>query len=310
MAGVAWRRFEGKRRDRPFARFFKVRSPEAVTDVSPIGFLARLRFAALAAVIALGACSSNSEPEPYVEKPVEPLYNEAADALAREKYNTAADLFLEVERQHPYSIWATKAQLMAAFAYYEAEKYPDAIDTAQRFISLHPGNKDAAYAYYLVALCYYEQIVDVGRDQKNTELALQSLSEVVRRFPDTDYARDARLKLDLTRDHLAGKEMEVGRYYQKKKQYLAAINRYRTVIEKYQTTTHVPEALHRLVETYLALGLAREAQAAGAVLGYNYPGSTWYQDSYALLTEAELRPLRDDRSWITRAFDSTLDTLF
>lgn len=278
--------------------------------MSPIGFLARLRFAALAAVIALGACSSDSEPEPYVEKPVEPLYNEAADALSRERYNTAANLFLEVERQHPYSIWATKAQLMAAYAYYQAEKYPDSVDTAQRFISLHPGNKDAVYAYYLVALCYYEQIVDVGRDQKNTELALQSLTEVVRRFPDTDYARDARLKLDLTRDHLAGKEMEVGRYYQTKKQYLAAVNRYRTVIEKYQTTTHVPEALHRLVESYLALGLAREAQAAAAVLGYNYPGSTWYEDSYALLTDADLRPVRDERSWITRAFDSTLDTLF
>lgn len=279
--------------------------------MSPIGTFARLRFAALAVVVAtLAACSSNSEPEAYVEKPVEPLYNEAADALADERYNKAADLFLEVERQHPYSIWATKAQLMAAFAYYQAEKYPDAIDTAQRFIQLHPGNKDAAYAYYLVAVCYYSQIVDVGRDQKNTELALAALSEVVRRFPDTDYARDARLKLDLTRDHLAGKEMEVGRYYQKRKQYLAAVNRYRIVIEKYQTTTHVPEALDRLVETYLALGLSREAQAAGAVLGYNYPGSSWYQDSYALLTDANLRPVSDERSWITRAFDNTLDSLF
>lgn len=284
---------------------------EAVTVVSPIGTLARLRFAALAVVVAtLGACSSSSTPEPYVERPVEPLYNEAADALSRERYNKAAELFLEVERQHPYSIWATKAQLMAAYAYYQAEKYPDAVDTAQRFIQLHPGNKDTGYAYYLVAICYYEQIVDVGRDQKNTELALSSLSEVVRRFPDSDYARDARLKLDLTRDHLAGKEMEVGRYYQKRKQYLAAVNRYRTVIEKYQTTTHVPESLLRLTESYLALGLNSEAQAAGAVLGYNYPGSTWYQDAYALLTDANLRPLSDDRSWITRAFDSTLDTLF
>ncbi|PWR24827.1 outer membrane protein assembly factor BamD [Zavarzinia aquatilis] len=276
-----------------------------------MGTFARLRSAALAVVVAtLAACSNNSEPEAYVEKPVEPLYNEAADALAAERYNKAADLFLEVERQHPYSIWATKAQLMAAFAYYQAEKYAEAIDTAQRFIQLHPGNKDAAYAYYLVAVCYYGQIVDVGRDQKNTELALAALSEVVRRFPDTDYARDARLKLDLTRDHLAGKEMEVGRYYQSRKQYLAAVNRYRTVIEKYQTTTHVPEALHRLVESYLAIGLTREAQAAGAVLGYNYPGSSWYQDSYALLTNADLRPLADSGSWITRAFDRTLDSVF
>ncbi|MDD3444037.1 MAG: outer membrane protein assembly factor BamD [Zavarzinia sp.] len=269
-----------------------------------MGPFARLRSAALAVVVVtLAACSSNSEPEPYVERPVEPLYNEAADALSRENYNQAANLFLEVERQHPYSIWATKAQLMAAFAYYQAEKYPDAIDTAQRFIQLHPGNKDTAYAYYLVAICYYEQIVDVGRDQKNTEMALSSLSEVVRRFPDSDYARDARLKLDLTRDHLAGKEMEVGRYYQNRKQFLAAVNRYRTVIEKYQTTTHVPEALHRLVESYLALGITREAQAAGAVLGYNYPGSTWYEDSYALLTGANLRPLKDPGSWISKAFN-------
>ncbi|MCF4167062.1 outer membrane protein assembly factor BamD [Zavarzinia compransoris] len=259
--------------------------------------------ALVVAVATLAGCSSSSEPEPYVERPVEPLYNEAADALSRENYNQAADLFLEVERQHPYSIWATKAQLMAAYSYYQAEKYPDSIDAAQRFIALHPGNKDAAYAYYLVAICYYEQIVDVGRDQKNTELALASLSEVVRRFPDSDYARDARLKLDLTRDHLAGKEMEVGRYYQGRKQYLAAINRYRTVVEKFQTTTHVPEALHRLVETYLALGITREAQAAGAVLGYNYPGSEWYEDSYALLTDADLRPLKDPGSWISRAFN-------
>ncbi|MFA5121690.1 outer membrane protein assembly factor BamD [Zavarzinia sp.] len=265
----------------------------------------------MAVVVAtLAACSSDREPEPYVEKPVEPLYNEAADALSKEKYNKAADLFLEVERQHPYSIWATKAQLMAAYAYYQAEKYPDAIDTAKRFIELHPGNKDAEYAYYLIAICYYEQIVDVGRDQKNTEEALKALSEVVRRAPGTDYARDARLKLDLTRDHLAGKEMEVGRYYQKRKQYLAAINRYRAVIEQYQTTSHIPEALDRLVECYLSLGLTHEAQVAGSVLGYNYPGSKWYEDAYALLTDANLRPVADDRSWITRAFDKTLDTLF
>lgn len=236
---------------------------------------------ALVAVMVLAACSSD-EPE-YVERPVEELYNEAVDAVETDEYGQAADLFLEVERQHPYSIWATKAQLMSAFSYYSNNQYDDAILAVDRFIQLHPGNRDIGYAYYLKALSYYEQITDVGRDQRNTEQALISLEEVMRRFPDSGYARDARLKLDLTRDHLAGKEMEVGRYYHERENYLAAINRYRTVIENYQTTTHIPEALHRLSEAYVALGIEPEARANAAVLGYNFPGSEWYFDSYALV---------------------------
>lgn len=230
----------------------------------------------------LAACASNDEPV-YVERPVEELYNEAVDAVEVQEYSEAADLFLEVERQHPYSIWATKAQLMSAFSYYSNGEYDDAILAVDRFIQLHPGNRDVAYAYYLKALSYYEQITDVGRDQRITELAAQSLDEVIRRFPESRYAGDARLKLDLTRDHLAGKEMAVGRYYHERGNYLAAINRYRNVIENYQTTTHAAEALHRLTEAYMALGIEPEARSNAAVLGYNFPGSDWYIDSYELV---------------------------
>jgi outer membrane protein assembly factor BamD len=259
-----------------------------------------VRMLAVLLLLAVAACSSSEQP--YVEKPVEELYNTAMDALAAGNYKSAAKGFDEVERQHPYSVWATKAQLMAAYANYQINQYDEAILAAERFIQLHAGNKDAPYAYYLVALAYYEQIADVGRDQKITERALSSLQEVIKRYPDSEYARDARLKIDLTRDHLAGKEMEIGRYYQNKKQHLAAINRFRQVVEKYQTTTHVAEALHRLSECYLALGVADEAQTAAAVLGHNYPGSNWYRDSYALLTGQGLSPEGSNKSWIARTF--------
>jgi outer membrane protein assembly factor BamD len=256
------------------------------------------------ASLGLAGCGSSEdkELEDYVEKPVEPLYNEAMDAMQRQNYRLAAQLFDEVERQHPYSVWATKAQIMAAYAHYQINQYDEAILSAQRFIQLHPGNKDAPYAYYLIAVSYYEQITDVGRDQRTTENALKSLEEVVRRYPNSSYAQDARLKIDLTRDHLAGKEMAVGRYYLKQQLYVAAINRFRTVVEQYQTTSHTPEALHRLVECYLALGVVSEAQASAAVLGFNYPGSDWYQDSYRLLTSKNLEPKEDDKSWVSQAF--------
>lgn len=249
--------------------------------------------AALLAASILAGCSSNDEPE-YVERPVEELYNEAVDQAEGKEFADAADTFLEVERQHPYSIWATKAQLMSAFSYYSDGQYDDAILSADRFIQLHPGNRDISYAYYLKALSYYEQITDVGRDQRTTKLALQSLDDVVRRFPDSRYAKDAVLKIDLTRDHLAGKEMEIGRYYHERDNYLAAINRYRTVIENYQTTTHVPEALHRLSEAYSALGIEPEAQSNAAVLGHNFPGSEWYIDSYELVEGEIVRDLDGD----------------
>ncbi|MDX1575258.1 MAG: outer membrane protein assembly factor BamD [Kiloniellales bacterium] len=243
--------------------------------------------------LALTACGDDEGPV-YVEQPVEELYNGALNQLYLENYEESARLFDEVERQHPYSAWASKAQLMAAFAQYQDSKYDEAINTLDRFIQLHPGHKDIAYAYYLRGISYYEQISDVERDQKMTRLALENLDEVARRFPDSKYARDARFKMDLTRDHLAGKHMTIGRFYLARQEYLAAINRFRTVVKDYETTTHVPEALHRLVEAYLALGVFEEAQANAAVLGYNYPGSEWYADSYALLTGIDV--MRDGDS--------------
>ncbi len=257
--------------------------------------------------LTLWSCSLFKDDEPgYVEQPVEVLYGNAMDAMYSDELSEAARLFDEVERQHPYSTWAAKAQLMSAFAYYQGNRYDEAINALDRFIQLHPGNKDIAYAYYLRAVSYYEQISDVGRDQKMTGLALETLEEVVRRFPASRYARDATLKADLARDHLAGKHMTVGRYYLDQGEYLAAINRFRLVIQDYQTTTHVPEALHRLVEAYLALGVTDEAQATAAVLGYNYPGSLWYADSYVLLTGIDLRPAEHQDSWISRMWKSII----
>jgi outer membrane protein assembly factor BamD len=257
-------------------------------------------------LLLFGACSSDDDelPDDYVERPVDELYNTALDQLEEGDYLPAARSFEEVERQHPYSQWATRAQLMSAFAFYQANAYDDAVAAAERFIELHPGNSSVPYAYYLIGVSYYEQISDVGRDQKMTELALASFDELIRRFPESRYARDAGLKADLARDHLAGKEMEIGRYYLSRGQYLAAINRFRSVVGRYQTTSHVPEALHRLTEAYVALGVEEEAQRTAAVLGYNFPDSEWYRDSYVLLTGSGARP--DNGSW----FDSTLDAIF
>jgi outer membrane protein assembly factor BamD len=249
----------------------------------------------------LAACA---EETPYVERPVEDLYSDAIDLLEAGQNVKAAEAFDEVERQHPYSVWATRAQLMAAYAHYRADAYDEAIIAADRFIQLHPGHRDTAYAYYLIAMSYYEQISDVQRDQRMTELALDALAEVVARYPGSDYARDAQLKIDLAHDHLAGKEMAIGRFYLKRGDYVAAINRFRTVIEQYQTTSHVPEALHRLAEAYLSLGVRSEAQTAAAVLGYNFPGSPWYVDSYRLLVDRNMEPVEDEQSWISRAWHS------
>jgi outer membrane protein assembly factor BamD len=256
------------------------------------------RIAAVWLVIAVAACSHSDNPL-YVEKPVDDLYNKAMDAMADENYKAAATTFDQVESQHPYSVWATKSQLMEIFADYQAQNYNEAVIAADRFIQLHAGNRDVAYAYYLKAICYYMQIVDVGRDQKLTQLALAALGDVVRRFPESRYARDAKLKLDFVRDHLAGKEMEIGRYYLKRGDYLAALNRFKRVVDMYQTTTHVPEALERIVECDLALGLIQEAHENAAVLGYNYPGSRWYNDAYALVTSHSL-PATASTGWLSR----------
>ncbi len=244
------------------------------------------------AALALTACAGKQKKPrlAYEERPVELLYATGADRLDRGLWNQAVQYFGEVERQHPYSEWSRRAILMTAYAHYQGNDYAEAIGDADRFISLYPGNPAAAYAHYLKAICYFEQIVDVGRDQAATGQALANLTEIVQRYPRTEYAADARLKIDMVNDQLAGKEMTIGRYYLRQGDTLAAIGRFKTVIERYQTTSHTPEALYRLVEAYLTLGLAEEAKRNGAVLGYNYPGDAWYRDAYKLLTDKGLRP--------------------
>lgn len=245
--------------------------------------------ALLAAVLAVGVtgcAGGNKRPKAdtrYVARDVETLYANARSLLDKKLYKEAAGAFDEVERQHPYSVWARRAELMSAFSYWAAREYSQSILASQRFLALHPGYKDAPYAYYLVAICYYEQINDVEHDQKTSTQALDSLTELVRRYPQSPYAADARLKIDLVQDHLAGKEMEIGRFYQGRKQWLSSVGRFRNVVDNYSSTSHAPEALERLVESYLALGLPEEAKKAGAVLNYNYPGSVWYSRAYTLL---------------------------
>lgn len=250
--------------------------------------------------LCLMACGGGVDEDSYVARDVDVLYNLAQDRLGKGQYRFAAAAFDEVERQHPYSQWARRAQLMAAYAHYKDGAFEDSILAAQRFLQLHPGNSSAPYAYYLIALAHYEQISDVRRDQAKTEDARTALVEVIRRYPQSDYAKDAKLKLDLTNDHLAGKDMEVGRFYQKRKEFLAASVRFRNVLETYERTSHAPEALHRLVETYLSLGIEEEARMAAAVLGYNYPDSKWYGFSYALLEGNGLQPARSGQSWLSR----------
>jgi outer membrane protein assembly factor BamD len=244
-----------------------------------------LLFAA-AAVVPLAGCAHGNKSKldtAYVARDVSSLYTAAKKSMDQGDYEQSAKLFDEVERQHPYSIWARRAQLMSAFNYYLAKKYPQAISSAQRFLTIHPGNAEAPYAQYLIGMSYYQQIDEVTRDQSTTQQASDAFGELIRRYPDTRYAADARLKMDLISDHLAGKEMEIGRFYQRSGQWLAATYRFRTVVDQYQTSTQTPEALERLVECYLALGVPEEAQKAGAVLGRNYPETYWYRQSLKLL---------------------------
>lgn len=259
-----------------------------------------LSLLAILAVMGLSACSSDDEEDE--NDPVESadvLYEKARKTFDEGDYKESIKQFDEVERVHPYSEWAPRSQIMSAYASYRKRDYDDAILTLQRFVKLHPGHESAPYAYYMIALCYYEQISDVGRDQGMTEDALKSLQDVVKRYPNTEYARDAKLKLDLTYDHLAGKEMMVGMYYLERKEYISAINRFKNVIDKYQTTTHTPEALHRLVETYMLLGITSEAKRYAAVLGHNFPSSPWYRRSYALLEGKE--PPKET-GWMDKVF--------
>ena len=260
----------------------------------------------------LAGCSGSKDVNADADKPVAPvedLYNNGIDALNAQRYDTANDQFNLVEQNYPYSTWAVNAQLMQGYTQYLQNKYTDAIGTLDRFIQLHPTHRDVAYAYYLRALCYYEQIADIQRDQRGTRLAMNALQEVVNRFPDSSYARDARLKIDLCNDHLAGKEMEIGRWYESQHLYESAIGRFQRVVDDYQTTNHVPEALHRLTEIYLILGLKDQARKTASVLGYNYPGSTWYEDSYNDLFDAGLVQQKGptpppERGFFSRAWHS------
>jgi outer membrane protein assembly factor BamD len=268
------------------------------------------------AVIVLAGCSlfdtdnetnnANKDAANYQERSVEAIYADGWRMINMGNWEGCAGQFNEVDRQHPYSVWARRAMLISAFCSYQANAYPAAISTADNYISLHPGSREVAYAFYIKAISLYEQIVDVGRDQSNTEGALVALQDVVQRFPDTEYARDATLKIDLTNDHLAGKEMAVGRYYLARGDYIGAINRFRTVVDQYQTTPQIAEALQRLTEAYYSLGLNSEAQTAAAVLGRNYPGSGWYQSAFNILRGRNLKPMEDRGSWISQAFRKVL----
>ena len=272
---------------------------------------AGLRWRTLACVVMLAVltgpmtgCAWFKKDEDYIpEDPADKLYNEALFLLNnKEQYEDAAKKFDEVDRQNPYSDWARKALLMSAFSYYQAQKYDDCINAAKRYVTLHPGNADTAYAQYLIGASYYDQILDVNHDQTRADKAINALEEVIRKYPDTEYAVNAKKKINLARDQLAGKEMEVGRFYMKKRDFTGAINRFKVVVTQYQTTREVEEALARLAEAYVSLGIMDEAQTAAAVLGHNFPESPWYQDAYKLVKSAGGEPSENKGSWMSRAF--------
>jgi outer membrane protein assembly factor BamD len=254
-------------------------------------------------VVALPACSFFGKEDVIPDDPADKLYNEGLYLLNQKKdYKLAAKRFEEVDRQHPYSEWARKALIMSAYAHYEGTQYDESVSAAKRYVTLHPGSADAAYAQYLIGSSYYDQIPDISRDQQRTERAMQALDEVVRKYPNTEYATAAKRKLEVARDQLAGKEMDTARYYQKRREHIAAINRFKVVITQYQTTRHVEEALMRLTETYMSLGIVNEAQTAAAVLGHNFPDSPWYKDAYRIVRGGGLEPREDQGSWISKAF--------
>jgi outer membrane protein assembly factor BamD len=314
-AGNAWPLFLGKQRKRPRNEFVRkdFTAMAFVLMTSPASRPARAgwwrpRLARVLAVVlvagSLGACSSLfGKDDTPPDEPAEKLYNEGLYLLNSKKDPTAAvKKFEEVDRQHPYSEWARKALIMSSFAYYEAGSYDGCVTAAKRYISLHPGSPDAAYAQYLIGSAYADEIPDITRDQARTNKALEALQEVVRKYPSSEYAAGAKRKIELARDQLAGKEMLTGRYYLEKKDYTGAINRFKVVVTSYQTTRHVEEALERLTEAYMALGIVGEASTAAAVLGHNFPDSEWYSHAYALVKSGGQEPSENKGSWISRAF--------
>lgn len=268
--------------------------------------LAALRWLALAAVVAgLAACSTSVEGTPDAfadDKPAGNLYNEGLAYLNAGKLGDAVKSFDEVDRQHPYSEYARKALIMSTFASYKRGRFDDTIVSGNRYLALYPGSPDAAYAQYLIGQAYFKQIPDVTRDQDMTRKALASMEDIVNNYPDSEYASDAKEKIIVARDQLAGKEMQIGRYYLERREYLAAVNRFKAVVTDYQSTRHVEEALERLVEANMALGLADEAQTAAAILGHNFPESPWYKDAYKLLQTGGLEPRENTGSWLSKLF--------
>lgn len=270
--------------------------------ISPALRQALLVVALVAAAAPLAGCAGKDEVQ-IPDDPADKLYNEGLYLLnQRKEFKDAAKKFEEVDRQHPYSDWARKALIMQAYAYYEAREYDDSISAATRYVTLHPGSPDAAYAQFLIASSYFDVIPDITRDQARTEKAIASLEEVIRKYPESEYANAAKKKIEMARDQLAGREMMVGRYYLERKDFTGAINRFKLVVTQYQTTRHVEEALMRLTESYMALGIVPEAQTAAAVLGHNFPDSRWYQDAYNLVKGGGVEPSENKDSWISKLF--------
>jgi len=281
---------------------------------------ARHAMALIACGVALAGCDTLSSLNPFdrsekykmeivPEVPAEQIYNQGLARIQNKDFEGAAKKFSDLDKQYPYSEWSRKALIMTTYSNFEGAAYPEAVNNAKRYLQLHPASKDAAYAQYLLAMSYYNQIPDVTRDQEQTERAVVALQELIDRYPKSEYVRDARYKIQVTRDQLAAKEMEVGRYYLQRRNYTAAINRFRDVVAKYQNTRHVEEALMRLSEAYMALGIVGEAQTAAAVLGHNFPDSQWYKDSFVLLQSGGLAPREDTGSWISRAFRGVTRTV-
>jgi len=268
------------------------------------GARALARLAALALVAAsFNACSLFDRDTVLPDEPADKLYNEGLYLLNTKKDpKAAAKKFEEVDRQHPYSEWARKSLIMSAYAYYEGGQYDECINSAKRYVTLHPGSPDTAYAQFLIGSSFFDQMPEISRDQERTEKAVQALDEVVRKYPGSEYAVAAKRKIEIARDQLAGKEMYLGRYYLDRRDYTGAINRFKVVVTRYQTTRHVEEALLRLTEAYMALGIIDEAQTSAAVLGHNFPESRWYKDAYALMQSKGLQPNENTGSWISRAF--------
>jgi outer membrane protein assembly factor BamD len=288
----------------------ELRRLSASPDIKRLGRRLCLLVGLAVLAIPLSGCGSGAlwdkfmaKDDTFVDEPADKLYNEGLYLMNQKKDPKAASKkFEEVDRQHPYSDWARKSLLMSAYAFYNAGDYDSCIGAATRYVTLHPGSPDAAYAQYLIAASHYDQIPDTSRDQGRTEKAIAALEEVVRKYPTSEYANAAKAKLEAARDQLAGKEMVIGRYYMDKHDYTGAINRFKTVVTQYQTTRHVEEALARLTEAYMAIGIVGEAQTAAAVLGHNFPDSPWYKDAYNLVKSGGLEPSENEGSYISRAF--------